>query len=163
MEIDTASLDQVFDVALTMRDSDYAEFSAVSHTRTRGELAEELAMRFATRRQVMCAKKDGKPVAIFDTLELRPRVLTLMFFATADFPKIAIDMTRFVTKRLFPPQVAAGVHRIECVSMEGHSEAHRWIEILGLKREGGPLLKFGKNGETFYQFSWVADVRPSGH
>ena len=33
---------------------------------------------------------------------------------------------------------------------------HRWLGIIGLKREAA-LRGFGKNGETFHQFAWVAD------
>ena len=39
---------------------------------------------------------------------------------------------------------------------DGYHELHRWLGIIGLKREGA-LRGFGRNGETFHQFAWVAD------
>jgi hypothetical protein len=83
--------------------------------------------------------------------------VTLAFFATDQFPEIALGLTKFIKDRLFPRYRAEGVHRIECLSMEGYDAAHRWIGVLGLKREA-VLPKFGKGGETFFQFAWVADA-----
>ncbi|GLO68646.1 hypothetical protein MACH17_01630 [Phaeobacter inhibens] len=48
-----------------------------------------------------------------------------------------------------------GVHRIECLTLADLHVAHRWMEMLGLSEEA-TLRKYGRNGETFKQFSWVA-------
>ena len=42
-----------------------------------------------------------------------------------------------------------------------HAEVHRWVELLGLKREA-VMPKYGKGGETYIQFAWVADAGPVG-
>src|SRR5690606_23608090 len=95
-----------------------------------------------------------EPVAAGAMVGARPNVITLMFFATDDFPKIALPLTRFITKNLFQKYRDNGVHRIECVSIEGYDEAHRWIKILGLHHEA-VFPGFGKNGEAFHQFAKV--------
>ena len=111
---------------------------------------------------IIAVHDEQGPVCIGGGIEHRPNVVTLLLFATDRFPYVALSLTRFVTRSLFTQYRNAGVHRIEAVSMVGHDEAHRWIETLGLKREA-VLRGYGKNGETFLQFAWVADhVRPAG-
>lgn len=162
MRIDRATAQQVRDVALRMRDSDFREFSATSFAETREALANELTLRYAGRADVLCAETD-EPVAIGALLEIRPNVLTLLFFATDKFPQLSFALTRFIRQRLIPGFKAAGAHRIECVSIDGHDAAHRWIEkSLGLPRRF-PMEGYGKAGETFHQFAWISDdVRQIG-
>lgn len=155
--IDAATPDQIAIVARKMRAKDVEEFSAVNFVEDGAQLADHLVGRYSGRSDVLCASHpEFGPVAIGAAIEGRPNVVTLMFYATDDFQAVAIELTRFITKQLFPRFQAAGVHRIECISIEGHSAAQRWIEILGLKQEA-TLKGFGKRGETFFQFAWVAD------
>lgn len=164
MRIEAATSADVRYVAERMRDTDLREFLAVSRARDRWDLAESLVERYGGHPDVLAARLDGSgPVAIGAMIEARPNVITLFFFATDNFPIVAVAMTRFIRQRLFPRYRAAGVHRIECVSIEGHDDAHRWIEILGLRREA-TMPGFGRDGETFFQFAWVSDgdVRPTG-
>jgi hypothetical protein len=154
--IDPASFADVRVVANRMRQADIEEFSAVNHVDGE-DLAELMIERYGDRGDVLCAKHPMLgPIAIGATIEGRPNVITLMFFATADFPLVALALTRFITKQLFPRYKEAGIHRIECMSIEGHTAAQRWIEILGLKREA-TIRGFGKNGETYHQYAWVSD------
>ena len=48
--------------------------------------------------------------------------------------------------------IQMGAKRVECKSMEGHTEAHAWLEALGLQREAEHPL-YGMNGETFYTYA----------
>lgn len=155
MRLDVATADDIRAVARDMRDSDLAEFSAVLPVDDRDAVADTLSLRYGYRPDILCAQRDGRRIAIGGALELRPNVLTLLFFATPDFGQIALPLTRFIKLGLFRRLVAAGVHRIEAVSMDGHTQAHRWIEALGLSRETGPLRGYGKRGEAFIQFAWV--------
>lgn len=160
MRIDPASVDDVRFAALNMRDRDYEEFSAVSPARDRTELAELLATRYGDRPDVMCGRDDGTAICIGGTIEARPNVITLLFFATDEFPKIALPITRFIRKNLFPKLIAAGAHRIEAVSMAGYDQTHAWLRTIGLEQETGLMHGYGKAGEAFVQFSWSANVRP---
>ena len=82
-----------------------------------------------------------------------------MFFATDDFPKIGRMITRWLKRELFPRYEAAGVHRIQAISLDGYDEIHRWLISLGLEREAGPMRGYGKNGEAFVQFARCCDVK----
>lgn len=160
MKIEHATPIDICFVARQMRERDFAEFSALSAVTTREELVNVLVARLANHKHTLCASTEAGPVAIGAAIEARPKVLSLLFFATDEFPVIADQLTRFIKQRLFPPLVAAGIHRIETVSLDGYTQARRWLGVLGLEPETRPLLNYGKNGEAFVQFSWVKDVRP---
>ena len=162
MKIDAPSRGDILAVAQAMRARDYDEFSALSFAADRAAMAEALADRFAGKDDTFCAYAGGQPVAVGAMVMGRPGVVTLMFFATDRLPEIGLALTKFITQRLFPVYRAKGIHRIECVSLEGYEEVHRWIEVLGLRREAGPFKGFGRNGEAFVQFAWVADASPTG-
>jgi hypothetical protein len=154
MRIDVTTPENVRYVAERMRDSDYREFSALSRTNSREELAADLVAAYGEHSSGICAYEGGEPVAAGAMVEGRPNVMTLMFFATDAFPQIALPLTRFITQNLFEKYRANGVHRIECVSIEGYEQAHRWIKLLGLHHEA-VFPGFGKNGEAFHSFAWV--------
>ena len=81
----------------------------------------------------------------------RPNVVSLLFFATDQFPEIALPATRFIKRELFARLKKAGVHRIEAVSMVDHNDTHAWLQTLGLERETEPMIGYGKGGESFIQ------------
>lgn len=154
MQVDATTPENVRFVAERMRDSDFREFSAVSYAKTRQQLADVMVDLYGRHPGGMCAYAAGSPAAVGALIEGRPNVVTLMFFATDAMAGIAIPLTRFIRKSVFPLYRDDGVHRIECISIDGHGEAHRWIEILGLKREA-VFQGYGKHGEAFHQFAWV--------
>jgi hypothetical protein len=156
MRIDGPSPDHVGFVLNNIRQSDVKEFLAVSFASNSEQLARDLLPKYCEHSGVICASDDVGPVAVGAMIEARPNVITLMFFATDRFPLIALPLTKFIRQRLFPRYRKVGVHRIECVSIAGYDEAHRWIEALGLTKEA-ELPGYGKGGETFIQFAWVAD------
>lgn len=161
MKIERATTEDVLAVASNMRDRDLEEFSAVMFADTREGLARLLAEHYGGREDVFCGA-DGHPICIGGSIETRPNVVTLVFFATDEFPRIALPITRFVRRELFPRYFAAGVHRIEAVSLATYSPIHEWLRTLGLSQETGPMLGYGKRGESFIQFSLVQNVRPAG-
>jgi len=157
MRIDAASPASVAAVAQAMRAADVREFMALAPARDRVELAENLVSQWGHSEHAICASDETGPVSIGAMVPGRRNVVTLLFFATDRFPGIAIDLTRFVTRRLFPRYRERGVHRMECVSIAGHEAAHRWIQLLGLEREA-EMPGYGQGGETFLQFAWVSDA-----
>lgn len=156
MKIERATADAVRHVALNMRDRDFAEFSAVSPADTREQLAGVLSRAYGGRDDVMCGYDGSAPVCIGGTLEMWPNVITLLFFATDEFPKIALPVTRFI-RGLFRRYEAAGVHRIQAISLAGYDKTHQWLGTLGLQPETGPLKGYGRHGEDFIQFSRLSD------
>lgn len=161
MRLDAPTRSDVAYVAARMRERDATEFLAVSRVDTRAELVNGLIDRYGGAPDAFCAYLDDTPVAVGAMVEHRPNVVTLMFFATDRLPEIGLALTRWITRQLFPQYRARGVHRIECASIDGYEEVHRWVEALGLRREA-VMPKYGKGGETYVQFAWVADEGQAG-
>lgn len=161
MKLDAPTRGDVRHVAELMRERDVAEFLAVSRAEDKAELVEALVDRYGGAADAICAYVNKVPVAVGAMVQVRPNVVTLAFFATDQFPEIALELTKFIRNRLIPGYVADGVHRVECISMEGYEDAHRWIGLLGLTQEA-VMPKYGKGGETYIQFAWVADGSPAG-
>lgn len=160
--IDVASTRQVYQVARHMRERDFTEFRALASTDDRTELARVLAKRYADREDVLCAALGGEPVCIGGVIEFWPGVVTLVFFATDAFPKVALTVTRFIRQQLFPRLEQAGVHRIQAIALAAHDDTHGWLRTLGLSQETGPMHGYGKRGEAFIQFARVAHVQDHG-
>lgn len=162
MRIKAATAEDIRTVALAMRARDFEELTALSPVDTRKDLADLLVSRYAGRDDILCGSKARQPICIGGTIEGRPNVISLLFFATDDFPRIALPITRFIRNNLFPRYFEAGVHRIEAASMEGYDAAHHWLGTLGLTPETGPMAGFGKRGEAFIQFAKVLHADPAG-
>lgn len=155
MNIEPALPSDVALVAQAMRQRDRDEFMPLTHFERHEQLAKSLVTRFGGHPDVFTVFDDPGPVAVGGMLLHRPNVATLLFFATDDFKgRVASDFTRFVKQRLFPAYEARGVHRIECQSLDGYEEVHRWLEVLGLEREA-VMPAFGRGGETYLQFAKV--------
>lgn len=106
----------------------------------------------------VAALDDGTPAAVVAAMETTPGVYDVGMYATEDWHKVALGLTRWGLRSLKPAMLAAGGHRAECRSIEWHHEAHRWLELLGFVREA-VLPDVGKNRETFIQFAWrLSDV-----
>lgn len=141
-------------VVANLREADVREFLAISFCESRETLAADLIRRYANREDTYAAFDGDRAVAFGAMVELRPNVVTCGFFATEDFPAVAVPVARFVKQRLFKTYREAGVHRIECVIIDGYESAMRFVQLLGLKLEA-ELRGYGKRGESFYQFAWV--------
>lgn len=162
LKIDPAAPAQIHDVALGMRPRDFAEISALNFADTRPELAEILVARYKNNEDVLCGSWRGFPIVIGGFLQTRPNVLSMMMFATSEFPKIGYGITRFLKNTLMPRYEQAGIRRFEAISLDGYAEVHDWLRVLGLEAETGPLRNFGKNGESFVYFSKVVYAGPAG-
>lgn len=155
MITEAATVAAVREVAEAMRESDRVEFMAVSHFDTHEQLVDAVVERYALHQDAYVFRADdGAPVAAGAMVQHRPHVVTLMFFANERMPDIGSDLTRFIRNRLFPAYRDKGVHRIECASIEGYAETHRWLKTLGLKEEAS-MPGYGREGQTYIQFSWV--------
>src|SRR3990167_3144441 len=100
------------------------------------------------------AAKDDVPIAAVGAVPVHPGVWSVFMFATDDFQQISLSLTKFVIRVIIPALKATGAHRAECLSMAGHDDAHRWLEVLGARQEGPPVAGWGKGGEDFVRFVW---------
>jgi hypothetical protein len=93
-----------------------------------------------------------RPITILGAAPLHPGVWQVHCMGTAEFPRIAVALTRFVARRMIPALVEAGAHRGECRSHAEHHQAHRWLARLGAACEGR-LVAYGRGGEDFLVFA----------
>lgn len=96
---------------------------------------------------------DEEPVAILGAVPMHPGCWSVFMFATNNFRHISFSLTKFVKRVMIPALADTGARRAQCLSMEGHEDAQKWLRLLGATPEE-PMLDFGKNGETFIPFVW---------
>ncbi len=99
----------------------------------------------------------GLPIAAFGAVPTWAGNWQVWMFATDEWPKVALGVTRFIKKVMIPALEEVGCHRAECRSMEGHAVAHRWLEALGAHKES-ELPHYGRDGETFYLYCWTRPI-----
>ena len=95
-----------------------------------------------------------RPIAAVGAVPVHPNVWSVWCFATDEFPRIALSLTRYVKKAMIPALVESGAHRAACASIEGHTDAQKWLELLGARRECTHRA-LGKNGEDFHVYVWT--------
>jgi hypothetical protein len=153
MKVIPADEDNIRYVAERMRDRDLAEFSAMSFFDDRQNAAERLVESYAGYPGLECVTlDDGTPVGVGGPIWLRPNVATMLFFATDDFDRIVVSLTRHSRQNVFGPAKALA-HRIECFSMAGYTQMQQWVELFGLRPEAR-LRRYGKRGEDFIIYAW---------
>ena len=148
-------------VAERMRDRDLAEFSALSYYSDRERAAEHLVNAYADYPGLECVTlDDGTPVGIGGCIWSSPGVASMLFFATNDFDKIVVSLTRYSHKNIFAPAKAMA-HRIECFSLATYTQMQQWVELFGLRQEA-VLREYGRNGEDFIVYAWLASQDGAG-
>jgi len=151
----SAEPQEVYTVAMAMRERDFNEITALRWSETRQELAESLIGSFADLENVYVAGDDEGPIAVVCYVPLRKGVWSLGMFATDRFQKVGAFLTKQIKREIIPALARAKAHRVECQSIVGYDSVHKWLKFFGLKEES-VLSGFGKNGEDFKTFSWVA-------
>lgn len=99
---------------------------------------------------------DGEPVASVGAMLRWPGVWSAWCLGTDKFPKVALSVTKHITRVMLPAVRAAGMHRADCFCLADYDKARRWLERMGA-REEATLAKWGKNGETFVSYVWLRD------
>lgn len=140
-------------VADNMRDWDKREIYATRWTDDPSSLADAIL----AGGEFGWVAGDERPIAAFGAIPVWPGVWSVWMFATDEWPKVALGVTRFIKKVMIPAIRETGAHRAECRSHSDHLEAQRWLECLGAHKES-EIPNFGREGETFYLYSWLAPV-----
>jgi hypothetical protein len=96
----------------------------------------------------------GQPVAAFGAYMGRPAFWNVWMFATDQWPRVALSVTRNIRKVMMPAMLDGDAVRADCWSMEGHDVAHRWLELLGAVREAS-VEDYGPRRKTFHCYSWT--------
>lgn len=140
----------IIPVAINMREWDRREAVALRFDDDPLGLATEAA---ELGRQVGWVAGLDRPIAAFGCYMMWPGVWSLWLIATDEFRHIGISMTKLITRSILPMLWDAGAHRLEARSMEGHTDAQRWLEVIGAKKEA-TLKGYGRGGEDYHVFTW---------
>jgi hypothetical protein len=141
----------VASVAANMREWDRREIFATRHDSSVAQLAEDA---LACGPVSWVAGQGDTPIAAFGCAPMWRGVWSMWLFATDDFGRIGISVTKLVVRSIIPMMFDAGAHRLEARSMEGHVDAQRWLEVIGAKREA-TLRGYGRDGDTFHVYAWL--------
>lgn len=146
-------------VARNMREWDRREIFATRWLATPEALAHDI---FLFKDFGWILGLNGEPIVAIGAVPGWPGIWSVWMFATDRITLIGKKMTTFVRRGMIPALLGNGCHRAECHSMEGHTEAHRWLELLGARREA-KVPRFGKDRENFYLYSWLPDTNITTH
>lgn len=142
-------------IARNLRASDQEEIFA---THWPGEeLPRLIAGAMACAPFAYCFEHAGRPAVAVGALALHPGVWRVWAFCTDDFRLVGFSVTKWIRRSMIPALLVAGAHRAEALSIDGHAEAHRWLEALGARREA-TLKGFGREGQDFHVYAWRRDV-----
>lgn len=145
----------IYNVALNMRQRDYEEIAALCFCENRKELADQLARSWADHKTtIVCGTKELGGIAALTYIPMRKGVWNLGLFATNNFQKIHLSLTKLVINSIIPVLDNANAHRVEAQSIAGYKTVHNWLKFLGLKEES-VLKGYGRNKEDFINFAWV--------
>lgn len=156
MRLETAREEAVLSVAQRMREWDKREIYGALWDETPDALAQMVMVSARAGPCMQVALIGADPVCVFGAGWMSPAAVQVFAFGTDRFNEIALPLTRYLKRRLFPAMAEAGVTRAECRTLEGHTEAYRWLTLLGAKEECR-CPKLGKNGETYIQMAWSDD------
>lgn len=152
MNLAPITLDSAASVARRMREWDRREIYATRFTEDPLDLARHCNI---FTKYTWTASLGDDPVAVLGAVPLHPNVWSVFAFATDRFPEIAFPLTKFVRNAMIPAlALYEGVRRAQCLSLAGHTDAHRWLTLLGAHQES-VVPQFGKEGEDFLVFAWL--------
>jgi hypothetical protein len=95
-----------------------------------------------------------RPVAVFGAKEIRPKFWNVFMFATDQWPRVALSVTKNILRVIRPHMIESGAVRADCWSIDGHTDAHRWLELLGAVREA-TLADYGPTRKSYHCYSWT--------
>lgn len=148
-QLERDDFDGILHVARNMREWDRREIYA---TRWSDEPEGIVATVVAGGGPSWVARHKGVPAAACGIVALWPGVWSPWAFGTADFPKVARLLTRLGRRAILPAVRNASGHRLEVKSMDGHTDAHRWMKAcFGAEREA-THPGYGRGGETFHTY-----------
>lgn len=97
---------------------------------------------------------DGEPIAAIGAMPRWPRVWSAWSYGTDKWPRAALTLTKHVRGFMLPALYHAGAIRVDALSLGSHTDARRWLELLGAEAEIS-LDNWGRNGETFVNYVWT--------
>lgn len=136
-----------------MREGNRREFSAVGW---RDEPPSHILETVLERPEFFYVLGREKPICVVGGFEAHPRMWGMMMFATDDIRQIGFYLAKFCKNVMMRQVFDLGANRMQCISPEWFTEAHRWLEFLGFRKES-EMSMYGKDGETYFRFAVTRD------
>lgn len=141
-------------VCTHMRADDFDEVMATRWDNDAHSFAAE-CMRLPGYKKV--AVVDGVPVAIGGLAVWQPGVGQAWLVGTPNIGKAGRQIAKHCKAEIARMFESGCIHRIQAFSSATHTQAHLWLNSIGLKQEA-LMPKYGKNGEDFIIFSIVKET-----
>ena len=144
-------------ITQNMREADRHELLATLY-----EMSDPEATELITQMTLDAANKRGigwigyygdEPIAVLGMSMIHPNVAQVWMYATEGWPMVALSLTKFAKRTIIGLLKDSGTHRAQCLSIEGHDVAHRWLSMLGATEEC-VCPNYGRDGEAFHLFAW---------
>ena len=99
---------------------------------------------------------DDVTVALLGVVPVWPGVGQAWLIGTDGIGLRGVEVMK-ASKRIIKTLLDLEMHRIHAYSAAFHSQAHRWLELIGFRRES-TLKQYGKTGEDFYCYAITRPV-----
>lgn len=148
--ITNATWQDILHVAMNMREADRDEVMATSWTDSVFDFAVECVRSPGAKLAV--TDESGTAVCVGGIANHQPGVGQAWLVGTDDIGKKGIYVARAARGMIQALFESGGIHRIQAFSAANHTQAHKWLKLIGMKEESRMPL-FGKAGEEFIVFS----------
>lgn len=101
-------------------------------------------------------EKDGEPVAIGGVTPMRPGVVLVGAFGTAQWRCAVRQIITWGRNWVIPRLLAANFHRGEAYALASNTDSRKFIEALGGEIEA-VLHHYGREREDFLLYTWRLD------
>jgi len=101
-------------------------------------------------------ESDGTPVAAWGMMQQRPGVGAGWAFGTNRWRRAVPAMMDNITNWVLPFLIDTGFHRVEAAALAYRADVRKFLELIGAKPEA-VLQQWGRNGEDFIEYRWLAD------
>lgn len=134
--------------AIDIKESECSKSSFLDHLSTTEAMINNAV--FFQEGAFVCLNDRGVSVAVGGIAAAQHGTGNAWLISTDEFDSHKLELIRFV-KKLVSGFLKNDGHRVQCITAGFHSNALEWLESCGFKKEG-ELVKYGSNGESFYQF-----------
>lgn len=143
-----ASFPDIIEVCINLREDDLAEVMSTRWNNDPFELAADLYRSPGGKFAVI---HDDNPVCILGVATSTPGVGQGWLVGTDQIGLAGVEVAK-AAKRIIATLFENDVHRIQCYSASFHTQAHKWLELIGFQKES-VMKSFGKDGTDFYCYA----------
>lgn len=141
-------MDQVAYLVSHLRERDVQELR--EHGFTRDDIERTIRAPHVALRMI---ERDGKPACAIWFDAVTPKTLAASMLATDDWKRVAREAYCWAVKVCKPRLLTMGFVRAQCMVMDGHADAIRFLEHLGFTMETR-CPQFGASGKAFLLYAW---------